>query len=171
MTRQRFGLSCAIATPFAPAGWIDLERLIRHARTVMAEGCQRVTLFGTTGEGFSVGPAERASVFAAFKNAGFDMKIEVGAGIMAASVEEAAVQARQALDAGCHHLLLAPPFYFKGVGDDGVFAWHQSLFRALGTACRDVILYNLPSMTAVPLSLDVIDRLKIRFPQIVRGVG
>ncbi len=121
MTRPRFGLSCAISTPFkATDGGIDLERLLSHAKRVRSEGCDRVTLFGTTGEGFSIGPKERAAVYTAFRNAGYDMRNEIGAGIMAASVEEAAAQASQALDAGCNHLLLAPPFYFKGVSDDGL---------------------------------------------------
>ena len=170
MTRPRFGLSCALSTPFTPTGAIDSARLVAHARLCRREGCGTVTLFGTTGEGFSIGPKERHGVYDAFRAAGFDAPAELGAGIMAASVEEAAAQARQALDAGCRHLLLAPPFYIKGVGDDGLFAWHSAFIHALGADCRGVILYNLPSQTAVTLSHALVGRLKAAFPGVVIGV-
>ncbi len=104
------------------------------------------------------------------RRAGFDARTELGAGIMAASVEEAAAQARQALDAGCRHLLVAPPFYLKGVTDDGIFGWHASLIDTLGADCRGVILYNLPSQTAITLSHELIGRLKTAFPDVIVGV-
>ena len=170
MSKTRFGLSCAISTPFDENGAIDMTRLIAHARRCRSEGSDSITLFGTTGEGFSVSLEERAKAIGAFKSAGFDMGREIGVGIMAASVGDAAQQCRQALKAGCRHLLLAPPFYFKGPSDDGLFAWHAELFAALGDTARDVILYHLPGQTAVPLSLALIGRLKIAFPKVVRGV-
>ncbi len=170
MSKARFGLSCAISTPFDDLGAIDIQRLVAHARRVRTDGCDSVTVFGTTGEGFSVSFEERVKTLAAFKSAGFDMGREVGVGIMASSVGDAAQQCRQALKAGARHLLLAPPFFFKNLSDEGLFAWHAELFASLGDAARDVILYHLPGQTAVPLSLDLIGRLKIAFPKVVRGV-
>ena len=170
MSKTRFGLSCAISTPFDENGAIDVTRLIAHAKRCRTDGADSITLFGTTGEGFSVSLEERVKAIGAFKSAGFDMGREVGVGIMASAVGDAAQQCRQALKAGCKHLLLAPPFYFKGPTDDGLFAWHAELFNSLGDSARDMILYHLPGQTAVPLSLDLIGRLKIAFPKIVRGV-
>jgi 4-hydroxy-tetrahydrodipicolinate synthase len=170
MTKPRFGLSCAISTPFDENGAIDMQRLVAHARRVRTDGCDSITVFGTTGEGFSVSFEERVKTLAAFKAAGFDMGREVGVGIMASSVGDAAQQCRQALKSGCKHLLVAPPFFFKNVSDEGLFAWHAELFTSLCDAARDVILYHLPGQTAVPLSLDLIGRLKIAFPKVVRGV-
>jgi dihydrodipicolinate synthase/N-acetylneuraminate lyase len=54
-----FGLSVALATPFADDRSIDLPRLVAHARQPLAEGCRSVTVFGTTGEGASLGLTER----------------------------------------------------------------------------------------------------------------
>lgn len=170
MSKAPFGLSCAISTPFDGNGAVDMPRLIAHAKRCRADGSDSITLFGTTGEGFSVSLEERVRAIGAFKTVGFDMGREVGVGIMAASVGDAAQQCRQALKAGCRHLLVAPPFYAKGPSDDGLFAWHAELFNSLGDVARDVILYHLPSVTAVPLSLDLIGRLKIAFPKVVRGV-
>ena len=58
---QRFGLGCALITPFAADGSVDVVRLVGHARRVLADGCVSVTLFGTTGEGASLGLASRAA--------------------------------------------------------------------------------------------------------------
>jgi 4-hydroxy-tetrahydrodipicolinate synthase len=170
MSPERFGLSCAIATPFASTGGIDLTRLTRHAQRCLAEGCDGVTLFGTTGEGFSLSLNERSEVLEAFRHAGFDMRRQVCAGVMATSVEEAAAQAAKALSANVKALLLAPPFYLKGVGDDGLFAWHSALFEALGDKARDVILYHLPYHTGVAITLDLIERLRAAFPSVICGV-
>ena len=56
---NRFGLSCAITTPMREGGSVDLPRLVTHARHVLAQGCDSVTLFGTTGEGAMIAPSQR----------------------------------------------------------------------------------------------------------------
>jgi 4-hydroxy-tetrahydrodipicolinate synthase len=167
---QRFGLSVALSTPFMASGQIDPARLIAHAHRCLADGAQSLTLFGTTGEGFSIGPAEREPLYAAVKAAGFEFATQVGVGVMAASVEEAAAQAAQAYRYGARHILLAPPFYFKGVSDAGVLAWHAAFIQALGPDARDLIVYNLPGQTAVTLSHDMVGHLKAAHPGVVIGV-
>jgi 4-hydroxy-tetrahydrodipicolinate synthase len=170
MTAERFGLSCAISTPFAADGSIDTRRLVAHARHVIADGCDSITLFGTTGEGFSIGVKEREGVFDAFKAGGFDFRRQIAAGVLGASIEEAEAQAAQALRHNCKALLLAPPFYFKGVSEDGVVGWHAALFDRLGDACRDVILYNLPAHTGVVIGHDVVKRLRRSHARVILGV-
>lgn len=170
MSHDRFGLSVAISTPFDARARIDLVKLIAHARRCLKEGADSITLFGTTGEGFAFSIAERADTITAFKNAGFDMRRQVGIAIMATSIGDAVTQFEQGLAADCRHFLLTPPFYTKGPTDDGIFDWHAALFAALRGKARDVIVYNLPSQTAIALSLDLIDRLKSTFPAVIRGV-
>jgi 4-hydroxy-tetrahydrodipicolinate synthase len=170
----KFGLSCALSTPFradgAYGGAIDIERLIAHARRVMTEGADSVTVFGTTGEGFAIGPAERAPVYTAFVIAGFDFARHVGAAVIAVTVEDAVVQARQALELDCRHILLAPPFYLKGVDDDGLFNWHSQVFKTLGSKARDMIVYNLPSQTGLTISPELVTRLRKAHPGVIIGV-
>ena len=146
-----FGLSCALTTPFRENGGVDVERMIRHAQTCLREGCSSVTVFGTTGEGASFGMDERAKTVAAFKDAGFDVRRTLIGGVASASLDDAVSQTAMLVDADCRAILLTPPFYFKGVSDDGLFAWFSALFEKLGARARDVILYNIPSVTAVPL--------------------
>jgi 4-hydroxy-tetrahydrodipicolinate synthase len=168
-SRELFGLSCALATPFLPDGGIDHTRLVQHARHCLREGCGSVTVFGTTGEGSSLGLAERTRVIAALKEAGIAPQAIVG-GVMSASQDDALEQTRILMDADCKAVLLAPPFYFKGVSDDGLFGWFAGLFDKLGAQARDVILYNIPSVTAVSLSVALIGRLRAAFPDVVTGV-
>lgn len=169
-TPDRFGLSCALTTPIAADGGIDLPRLVAHARHVLGHGCDTVTLFGTTGEGASIGLAERDAMIGALAGAGIDPAKQIYAGIAAAALQEAVAQARAALEAGAKGLLLAPPFYFKGVGDEGLYAWFSRFFEALGPLARGTILYHIPSVTAVDISVGLVERLKTAFPGVVIGV-
>lgn len=163
----RFGLSCASITPLQRDGTVDDARLIRHLRRCLREGCSSFTLFGTTGEGSSIDRRERArtmeSVFVHIHPS------QALVGVMANAPADAAEQARPLLDAGGLGVLLAPPTYFKGPGDEGLYAWFAAAIDAMATP-RGVFLYHLPSVTAVPLSLDLIDRLKRAYPGVVAGV-
>ena len=64
---RRFGLSCALATPFTTDGEVNTELLAAHAKSRLAAGCSSVTLFGTTGEGASLGEPARERTLAALK--------------------------------------------------------------------------------------------------------
>ena len=166
---QRFGLSVALATPFDVAGNIAVDAMIGQARRCLAAGCASVTLFGTTGEGSSIGTQEREHVLAAFLDAGIEAR-EIVMGVLVDAAEDAAAQAGHALSRGARNVLLAPPSYFKNVSDDGLFAWFSAVFTLLGDRARDVIVYNIPSVTMVPLSVALIGRLRAAFPAIVTGV-
>jgi 4-hydroxy-tetrahydrodipicolinate synthase len=170
LTTSRFGLSCAIATPFDAKGDVDAARLAVHAMSCLERGCDSVTLFGTTGEGASIGLSARGRIFDAMIGVGIEPRRQLLSTVVASSIEEAAEQARMALDANVRGLLLTPPFYFRGVSDDALFAWFGQLFDRLGAEARDMFAYHLPSVTGMPLSVDLIGRLKTAFPGIVVGV-
>jgi 4-hydroxy-tetrahydrodipicolinate synthase len=167
---NRFGLSCAITTPMREGGDVDLPRLVHHARYVLANGCDSVTLFGTTGEGAALGSPARTAMLGALVGAGIDPATQLYAGVAASSLHEAVNQARTALDIGVRGLLVAPPFYFKGVGDEGLYAWFSQFFEKLGPSARNTILYHIPSVTAVDISVGLVERLKTAFPGIVTGI-
>ncbi len=164
-----FGLSAALTTPFDEAGNIAFATMTQHAKNCLASGCDSVTLFGTTGEGSSIGSRERGAVLRAFAEAGISGRQFV-AGVLVDSAEDAADQSAQALDAGARNVLLAPPSYFKNVSDDGLFEWFSKVFEQLGSKARDVIVYNIPSVTMVKLSVELVGRLRKAFPGVVTGV-
>jgi 4-hydroxy-tetrahydrodipicolinate synthase len=168
--KSQFGLSCALALPVDPDSSIDFSRLSQHARNVLAAGCSTVTVFGTTGEGASVSLKEREQVLDAFLAAGIPLSEQVLGGVAATSVGDAVEQTRLLMERNCRGVLLAPPFYFKHLTDEGLYAWFAQVFEKLGTLARDVIVYHIPSVTEAPLSVEFIGRLKSGFPQVVVGV-
>jgi len=170
MTKKTiFGLSAAMVTPFEADGAVDLRRLTIHARHVLSCGCDTITLFGTTGEGFSIGMRDRASMLDAVSAGGVEAAL-IYAGVSATALDDAVEQSRLALDHGARGLLLAPPYYFKDPDEDGLYAWFCRTIEGIGASARGVILYHIPGQTAVPLSVDLVDRLKRAFPGVVSGV-
>jgi 4-hydroxy-tetrahydrodipicolinate synthase len=148
---------------------IDSAAAIKHARSCLQNGCSSVTLFGTTGEGSSIANSERSALLGAFLDAGIAPE-QIVVGVMANSYTDAALQSHEALDIGCRSILLAPPSYFKHLSDDGLFDWFSSVFNRIGKSARSVILYNIPSVTAVEISVDLVTRLREAFPEVIAGV-
>jgi 4-hydroxy-tetrahydrodipicolinate synthase len=168
--REIFGLSAALVTPFGVNGAVDLLRLVAHAKHVLANGCDSVTLFGTTGEGFSLDMRDRAAMLGAMAGAGFDLPARVNAGVSATTVADAVDQSRLALDMGARGLLFAPPYYFKNPDEEGLYAWFSRAIEGIGAQARGIILYHIPGQTAVGVSVDLVDRLKRAFPGVITGV-
>ncbi|MFK0683663.1 dihydrodipicolinate synthase family protein [Ochrobactrum sp. BD67] len=167
--QERFGLSAALTTPFDADGKIDVARALAHARARLDNGCSSVTLFGTTGEGSSIADAERAALLDAFVAGGFPAS-RIVVGVMQNAIGDAVLQAGDALRRGCKAILLAPPSYFKNLSDDGLFNWFSAVLTGLGGDARGIILYNIPSVTAVELSIDLIGRLRAAFGSVIAGV-
>ena len=166
----RIGLNCALSSAFRQDGSMDLPRMVAHAKWVLANGADGVTLFGTTGEGASIGLGDRNAAMGAFAGAGLDMRRQVVAGVSASSEEDIVAQCEAAYAMNCRAILLAPPFYFSGVSDDALFKLFSSVITKLGARARDIFLYHIPGMTRVPLSVELTRRLVTAFPGVIAGV-
>jgi 4-hydroxy-tetrahydrodipicolinate synthase len=165
-----FALSCALALPLSNSFEINLGQLATHAGRCLATGCSSITVFGTTGEGASLSLAEREQILSTLSNAGFEMDRQVLGGVMATSVGDAVEQARVVIAARCRGMLLAPPFYYKEVTEAGLYAWFSQVFERIEPQGVEVILYHIPPVTGVPLSVRLIGRLRKAFPEIVKGM-
>jgi 4-hydroxy-tetrahydrodipicolinate synthase len=166
----RFGLSCALALPFKNDLTIDYGRLATQALWCLEAGCSSVTAFGTTGEGPSVSLTERGQVLGALLAAGVEPTRQLVGGVTASSIGEAVGQIQVLNDAGCQRILLAPPFYFKGVSDEGLYQWYSQVGEKVAHRSLGVILYHIPSVTQVSLTVGLIGRLKTAYPELVMGV-
>ena len=126
----RIGLNCAaiLCLPMQD-GTMDLPRMVEHAQWVLANGADGVTLFGTTGEGASIGLGDRYAALGAMAGAGIDMRRKVAAGVSASSEEDIVAQCEAAYAMDCRAILLAPPFYFRGVSDDALFKLFSSVIH------------------------------------------
>jgi 4-hydroxy-tetrahydrodipicolinate synthase len=167
--RELFGISPALATPIDRDGAVHVKALAAHAADLLSRGCTSATVFGTTGEGPSFGLSERERTVNGLIAAGIPAN-RIVEGLIACSHEEAVAGLNGAYGRGARAVLFAPPFYFRDNPDDALFAWFDGVFRAVGPKLRDIILYHIPSMTGVPISFDVIARLRQAFPGAVLGV-
>ena len=154
---QAFGVSTALLTPFAESGEIDAARLCAHATSVLENGADSITLFGTTGEGASIGMEERASGIDALLAIGVPAK-KIVLGIAANSVSDASRQVAEGRRRGVTDFLLLPPFYFKAPSDAGLFDWHMQLFRSSDCDTR-FILYHIPQVSGVGIPVRLVGQL------------
>jgi 4-hydroxy-tetrahydrodipicolinate synthase len=165
---EKFGLSAALLTPFSSDFEVDTRRMTDLARNVLNNGTDTVTFLGTTGEGASVGTTERARILQAAAEAEIDAD-RIILGICASSVSGSIDQIEQGVASGVTEFLLTPPFYFSDYDDDALFNWHSGVLRGSPEGARFVV-YNIPQVTGVTLSAELIGRLADAFPGLIRAV-
>ena len=163
------GLWCAMLTPLAREGCVDHARFASHALWMFAHGVDGVAPFGTTGEGQSFSLGERAAGLSGLLAAGIPGQRVVAATGCVALAETIALT-RQAVQSDCVACLVLPPFFFREVADEGLFAWYARLIEAVGDSRLRVLLYHIPQVTGVPLSVDLVARLAEAFPGVIAGV-
>lgn len=165
---ERFGISVALLTPFGEGGVIDAATLGDHARRVVDGGADGVTLFGTTGEGPSIGRRERKAGIEAVLAHGVPAE-KIVLGVCATAVDDALDQVAEGRAVGISQFLLFPPFYFKGCSDDGLHDWHMELIARTDVETR-FILYHIPQLSGAALSLDLVGRLAAAAPARIRAI-
>ncbi|WP_108485385.1 dihydrodipicolinate synthase family protein [Oceaniglobus ichthyenteri] len=165
---SKIGISVALLTPFTQDGGIDTALLASHARHVVDQGARGVTVFGTTGEGASIALNERPAAYRAILDNGIAPD-RVFSGLCATSLGDTLAQIDQALEFGIETFLLLPPYYFPAPGDAGLRAWHETLFAQADPRAK-FILYHIPQITAVPLSVDLVRGLRADYPDRVIAI-
>ena len=169
MTKTLSGVIAAIATPIDETGAPDLARAIKLARFLLDNGCNGLNVLGTTGEATSFSLAERKSVMDAYKANGLPLeRLMVGTG--AAAVSDAVALTKHAAELGFAGALVLPPFYYKGVPDDGLAAYIDTLVQATASAPIPIYLYHYPAMSGLPWHVALIDRLLKAHPTRIVGL-
>ena len=153
------GVITAIATPIDAKGEPDLGRVTKLARHLLDNGCDGLNVLGTTGEATSFSVAQRKAVMSAYKDAGLPMqRLMVGTG--AAAVADAIELTRHAAALGFAGALVLPPFYYKGVPDDGLAAYIGEIVQATSDGPVPLYLYHFPAQSGLPWSVKLIRRLR-----------
>ena len=163
------GVWAAVVTPVDGSYEPDAAKAIPYYEELLAAGCDGVNLFGTTGEAMSFGASQRCAMMETVAGTGLPMdRMMVGTG--AASLEDATVVFRQAVDCGFAAMLVMPPFFYRDAGDDGIMRFFDSLFARVAPAPGHVLLYNFPAMSGITFHPDLVDRLMAAFPRYIGGV-
>jgi 4-hydroxy-tetrahydrodipicolinate synthase len=163
------GVIAAIATPADANGDPDTSRATRLARFLIDNGCDGLNVLGTTGEATSFSLDERKAVMSAYKAEGLPLdRLMVGTG--AAAVSDAVALTRHAAALGFAGALVLPPFYYKGVPDDGLIAYIDTLVKATADKPIPIYLYHFPAMSGLPWHVTLIKRLLESFPSRIVGL-
>lgn len=156
------GVIAAIATAIDASGAPDCARSLALARFLLANGCDGLNVLGTTGEATSFSLAQRQTLMSAYKEAGLPMhRLMVGTG--AAALADAVALTKHAAALGFGGALVLPPFYYKGVPDDGLHAYIAALVEATADAALPLYLYHFPAQSGLPWHLGLIKRLREAF--------
>jgi 4-hydroxy-tetrahydrodipicolinate synthase len=163
------GVFSAATTPLNADGSPDVGLFTEHCKRLIEEGCHGVALLGTTGEANSFSMSERRMLLEAALKAGISPdKLLPGTGV--AAIPETIELTKHALSLGVTKVVMLPPFYYKGVSDDGLFNAYSAILEGVNDSRLQVILYHIPQVSGIPLSVPLIGRLVEAFPDTVVGI-
>jgi 4-hydroxy-tetrahydrodipicolinate synthase len=162
------GVLSPVITPFKADYSADTDRFVRHCKWLLKSGCSGLAIFGTNSEANSLSIEEKLTLLAALVHAG------VPAAALMPGTGHCALPATVRLTAnavkmGCAGVLMLPPFYYKGVSDEGLYRYFSEVIERVGDERLRVYLYHIPPVSQVPITLNLIERLLGKYPGIVAG--
>ena len=163
------GVFCASATPILEDGTPDHATFAIHAQALLDEGCDGIALLGTTGEANSFSIAQRQALLDQVIASGIEPQ-RLLPGTSQTNVADTVTLMRHAVDAGVKAAVVLPPFYYKGVSDEGLFRFYAEAIEGVGRDDLRVVLYHIPPIAQVGLSVELVGRLLEAFPGIVVGI-
>jgi 4-hydroxy-tetrahydrodipicolinate synthase len=163
------GVLVPALTPFKADGSVDDSAFLDFCRWLLDQGANGLAVFGTTSEANSLSLAERMSLLELLIDKGIPAKALMP-GTGACSVPEAVQLTKAAVSAGTGGVLVLPPFYYKNVPEDGVFAYYAELIERVGKGALRLYLYHIPQMSGVAITPTVIARLLAAYGPVIAGL-
>ena len=166
--KRIFGVLSPVVTPFRDDLSPDPDRFVRHCKWLVANGVG-LAVFGTNSEANSISVDERIELLERLVDAGVDpARMMPGTGCCA--FPDTVRLTAHAVKLGCAGVLMLPPFYYKGVSDEGLFRSYAEVIERVGDARLAIYVYHIPPVSQVPITLGLIERLLERYPQAIAGV-
>ena len=162
------GVLAPVVTPFASDLTPDGERLLKHCRWLQDQNCG-LAVFGTNSEANSLSVGERTQLLDMLIEHGVDPK-RMMPGTGCCSIVDSVTLTKHALAYGVGGVLMLPPFYYKGVSDEGIYRTFAEIIERVGDDRLRIYLYHFPQMSQVPLGIELVGRLRESFPRIVVGM-
>ncbi len=163
------GVLAPVLTPMNADLSPAVDKWIAFCKQLLADGCTGLAPFGTTSEANSLGMDERMAMLDALVAAGVPAA-QLMPGVGTCAIPDTVKLAAQAARLGCGGVLMLPPFYYKGVSDEGVFRTVAEVIERVGDARLKVYVYHIPPIAVVGFSLAVIERLLKAYPGTVVGM-
>ena len=169
MTNLPAGVFSPVLTPFHEDLTPDRERFVALCQKLIDEGCDGLVPFGTTSEANSLSIEEREDLLEALVEGGMDAGgLIVGTGL--AAIPDTVRLTRHAVGLGCAGVLMLPPFYNKGMSDEGLFAAYAEVIERVADDRLRVYLYHIPKVSGVAITPGLIGKLRDAFPDTVIGI-
>ena len=163
------GVLSPVVTPFGKDLAPDAQRFVRHCKWLLANGCSGLAVFGTNSEANSMSVEEKLRLLEALVAGGVPpATLMPGTGHCALS--DSVAMTHRAVQMGCAGVLMLPPFYYKGVSDEGLYRNFAEVIERVGDDRLRLYLYHIPPVSQVPITLALIERLLGKYPGIVAGV-
>ncbi len=163
------GVWPALLTPLHADLSIDHGRLAAHSHFLLANVCSGVTLFGTTGEGPSFSMAERMQALEQVVTRGVPAA-QIMVSTSCAALPEVLALTRHAINLGVHGCLMMPPFFLKGVSDEGIIDSYRYVIDSINDIRLKLYLYHIPQVSGVGLSHHAIATLIGLYPTTILGI-
>lgn len=168
MADRLSGVLSPVVTPFKDDLSPDPERLIKQCQWLLSQNVG-LAVFGTNSEANSLSVDEKIMLLDRLVDAGVDTsRMMPGTGCCA--LTDTVKLTAHAAKIGCAGTLMLPPFYYKGVSDDGILANFAEVIERVGNESLRIYLYHIPPIAQVGFSVDLIDRLVARYPGTIVGI-
>jgi 4-hydroxy-tetrahydrodipicolinate synthase len=166
---QPGGVWVAALTPMNPDLSPDTAKFVAHCKWLLAQGANGLAVLGTTGEANSFTVAEKRKLLDAVAASGISGS-QMLPGTGACAIPDTVEMTKHALSHGAAGVVMLPPFYYKNVSDDGLFAAYSEVIQRVGDSKLRVYFYHFPQMSATPISHDLIERLLKAYPGTIAGI-
>lgn len=170
MNHDQFkGVWVPVLTPFRADLSVNGPAFAAHCRWLLEQGADGLAVFGTTSEANSLALEERMELLEILVEAGISAsKLMPGVGCCA--LADTVRLCRHAMRQGCAGVLMLPPFYYKGVSDDGLFEAFSWIIEQVASEDLRVFLYHIPPVAQVPISASLLARLRDAYPRQIAGL-
>ena len=162
------GVVAAVLTPMREDLSVDRTAFAAHCRRLLDAGCHGLGIFGTTGEANSLSIDERIEAWTGLVEDGIPAETLLP-GTGACALSDAVRLSRAALELGAPGVLALPPFYYKGVSDEGLFRFFAELIERVGDDRLRLFLYHIPPMAVVGFTPELLGRLLDAYPGVIAG--
>jgi 4-hydroxy-tetrahydrodipicolinate synthase len=167
-TKRNSGVFSPVIMPFRRNLEVDAERLIHQCRWLLSQQVG-IAVFGTNSEANSLSVEEKIDLLDRLVEAGIDpLRLLPGTGLCA--LPDSVKLTRHVADLGCSGALMLPPFYYKGVSDEGLYRSYAEVIERVGSARLRIYLYHIPPVSQIGISIELIERLLANYPDVVVGI-
>src|SRR5947199_6812521 len=163
------GVLSPVITPFRKDYSPDEERFARHCRWLLKSGCagRAIVVLNMVALSIAVGE-KRLLLEALVKGGGSPSTLMPGSGHCA--ISDSIELTRAAVELGCAGVLMLPPFYYKGVSDEGLYRNFAEIIERVGDERLQLYLYHIPPVSQVAITVGLVGRLLSKYPGIVAGL-